>query len=169
MRWLNRDPIGEEGGVNLYVICVNNPLLYFDKLGNNIYLYTGNNSGSWLNDQLHQSVVVDEWSSNGKIRGKVGFTFSFEGNFDWYAPSITWLDFPGFVLPGYWMEGEIKEVRSPPGRITSEKKTTCEEDKAWLRQMRTKVGKKGVYSVGRHNCRNFSQAEFKAAPGEQIK
>jgi len=25
MRWLNRDPIGEDGGVNMYAICSNNP------------------------------------------------------------------------------------------------------------------------------------------------
>ena len=28
-RWLNRDPIEEDGGENLYAFCVNNPILYF--------------------------------------------------------------------------------------------------------------------------------------------
>ncbi len=32
-RWLNRDPIEEEGGVNLYASCENNPVLHFDKDG----------------------------------------------------------------------------------------------------------------------------------------
>ena len=32
-RWLNRDPIEEEGCVNLFVFCVNNPLFYYDVNG----------------------------------------------------------------------------------------------------------------------------------------
>ncbi len=32
-RWMNRDPIGEEGGVNLYGFCGNQSLLSFDTLG----------------------------------------------------------------------------------------------------------------------------------------
>jgi RHS repeat-associated protein len=32
-RWLNRDPIEEEGGNNLYVFCLNNPMDIFDPLG----------------------------------------------------------------------------------------------------------------------------------------
>ena len=171
-RWLTRDPIEESGGENLYAFCGNDPSSRIDKLGNNIYLYTGNDSGRWLNDLLHQTVVVDEWSTKGgqaRIVGKVGFTFAFEGNLEWYAPSLSWLGFPGFVMPGYWMEGVVEEVGSPPGSPVAEKKTTCEQDRVWLKQMRAKVGRKDVYSVGRHNCRNFSQSEFEAAPGEKIK
>ena len=33
MRWLNRDPIKEEGGVNLYGFCENKPIEYFDLFG----------------------------------------------------------------------------------------------------------------------------------------
>ena len=32
-RWLTRDPIEEDGGLNLYVFCGNNSLLYYDKDG----------------------------------------------------------------------------------------------------------------------------------------
>ncbi len=32
-RWLSRDPIEEQGGLNLYCFLVNNPILYFDYLG----------------------------------------------------------------------------------------------------------------------------------------
>ena len=32
-RWLNRDPIEEEGGENLYACCRNNPVLYYDIQG----------------------------------------------------------------------------------------------------------------------------------------
>ena len=33
MRWINRDPIEEEGGNNLYATCGNNLLCYYDALG----------------------------------------------------------------------------------------------------------------------------------------
>jgi RHS repeat-associated protein len=32
-RWLNRDPIGEDGGINLYGFVGNNPIHYYDPLG----------------------------------------------------------------------------------------------------------------------------------------
>ena len=36
MRWLNRDPIGEEGGLNLYCYCQNNSVKYFDAIGEKV-------------------------------------------------------------------------------------------------------------------------------------
>ena len=32
-RWLNRDPLGEAGGINLYAFCYNDPINMFDPLG----------------------------------------------------------------------------------------------------------------------------------------
>ena len=168
MRWINRDPIEEEGGVNLYGFCGNAIVHKVDKLGNNIYLFTGNNSGAWLNDHLHQSVGVDVWSKRGHKMGITTFTFAYNGNWGWNMLSFSWLGFSGFTLPGYLMEGEVEE-RNPVGKIDAEKKTSCREDRQCLKYMRTKVGTRDVYSVGRHNCRNFSQTEFSAAPGERIK
>lgn len=172
MRWLNRDPIEEEGGVNLYEFCGNATPYRFDKLGKNIYVYTGNNSGRWLNDHLHQAVVVDKWSSMGgraKIIGKVGFSFGYNGHWGFFAPKLSWLGFSSLTLPGYWMVGEIYEIDNPPGAVVAEKKTGCSQDRAWLRKMMSKIGTTDVYSVGRHNCRNFSQLEFEAAPGVKVK
>ncbi len=41
-RWLSRDPIGESGGYNLYVACLNNALNRVDKFGLVVeYIYTG--------------------------------------------------------------------------------------------------------------------------------
>ena len=165
-RWLSCDPIEEDGGLNLYAFCGNNPIVLSDKLGEDIYLFTGNDSGSWLNDQLHQSVGVDLWSKKGKKIGRTSFTFAYNGNWKWFNPSTTWLGFPGFALPGYFMEGKIEERRPPVGVAVAKKTTTCREDREWLRRMRARVGEKDVYSVGRHNCRNFSQSEFDAAPGK---
>jgi RHS repeat-associated protein len=32
-RWLNRDPIGEEGGFNIYGFVLNNPVSFYDLFG----------------------------------------------------------------------------------------------------------------------------------------
>ena len=37
MRWLNRDPVEEGGGINLYAVCENNPLLYCDPMGLDVF------------------------------------------------------------------------------------------------------------------------------------
>ena len=37
MRWLNRDPIEEDGGLNQYAFCENNSVSFFDKLGQKIF------------------------------------------------------------------------------------------------------------------------------------
>ena len=38
-RWLNRDPIAEEGGLNLYGFCGNNPVCRYDKDGKAYFAY----------------------------------------------------------------------------------------------------------------------------------
>ena len=38
MRWLNRDPLEEEGGVNLYGFCKNNSVSNVDPLGNKVQM-----------------------------------------------------------------------------------------------------------------------------------
>ena len=38
-RWLSRDPIGEDGGLNLYAFCKNNTLLRYDKNGCAYFAY----------------------------------------------------------------------------------------------------------------------------------
>lgn len=66
-------------------------------------------------------------------------------------------------LPGYFMVGMIYES-AVVGKVTDRKSTSPEEDKRWLKKMERRVGTRAVYSVGRHNCRMFSQIEFEKAP-----
>jgi len=165
MRWLNRDPIGEEGGVNLYGFCRNCPVIMVDPMGGDIYLYTGNDSGNFLNDAVHQTVAVDTWSDDcpPKKTGVRGFSFGYNGEWGWNWPNGKWLGHSSLSLPGYWMVGEIYEA-SVVGKVVKTKKTTPKQDKAWLKSMESRIGTKDVYSVGRHNCRSFAQAEFDKAP-----
>ncbi len=167
-RWTTRDPKGEEADVNLYRFCKNAPPCHVDPLGLDIYLYTGNNSGNPLNDAIHQTVAVDTWSDTcpPKKTGIKGFSFGYIGEWGWTWPDGTWLGQPGFTLPGYWMVGEIYEA-PVVGTIVRRKKTKPTQDKAWLMEMNGKLGTRDVYSVGRHNCRKFSQCEFENAPGRE--
>ncbi len=52
-RWLNRDPIGELGGLNLYGYVGNNPINYFDPLGllwyDDLATYVGNSTSAAKN------------------------------------------------------------------------------------------------------------------------
>ena len=47
-RWLNRDPIEEDGGENLYAFCENDAISKYDALGCNVTLTTGNRNASWF-------------------------------------------------------------------------------------------------------------------------
>ena len=140
-------------------------MIMVDPMGEDIYLYTGNDSGNFLNDAVHQTVAVDTWSDDcpPKKTGVRGFSFGYNGEWRWNWPNGKWLGHSSLSLPGYWMVGAICEA-SVVGKVVKTKKTTPQQDKAWLKSMESRVGTKDVYSVGRHNCRSFAQAEFDNAP-----
>ena len=77
-RWLNRDPIEEVGGMNLYRFAVNNPLIYFDSSGLASYLFFDMAGGPTLDrDAGHVGIGVDfnggiirrdaAWGSTGPL------------------------------------------------------------------------------------------------------
>ena len=63
-RWLSRDPIGEEGGLNLYAYCYGNPLNFYDPDGMfGIPTFTQNGFGlpgsSWTPKQHEEYQAID--------------------------------------------------------------------------------------------------------------
>lgn len=52
MRWLNRDPIEEQGGVNLYAMCRNHPTIAFDTDGQ--YEWTEESATAALRDAVRE-------------------------------------------------------------------------------------------------------------------
>ena len=89
-RWLNRDPIGEFGGSNLYLMLFNDAVTFVDLLGLHTVLSSGSESveDSFGFDVLGQkiSLSLDATSSwqfvcctSGKNKGKNRFIIDFDG------------------------------------------------------------------------------------------
>lgn len=53
-RWLNRDPIGEQGGVNLYGMVENDPVNWWDYLG------------LWMGNRGQQDLIEELWKDIGE-------------------------------------------------------------------------------------------------------
>jgi len=160
----SRDPLEFVDGMSLYrAYFVPN---HTDPKGKDIYVETGNDNGNPVNGLVHQSICVDTWDScdDDKPSGKTCFSFAANGEMECHVGS-NWLGHPG-CYHCCVLTGHIYETTPVKGATKSEwKKTTCAQDQAWLKYIRTWKGVKGGYSVGRHNCRNFSQLEFDIAPG----
>jgi len=60
-RFLNRDPQGMEGGINVYAYCTNNPVNHADPLGLN-----GDGLGGWIDHHLLGD-SIEHW---GEVQGR---------------------------------------------------------------------------------------------------
>ncbi len=157
-------------GMNLFQYVKSNPVLFLDPKGTRIYLITGNDSSSPVNNALHQNVCVDKWKKavvSGHIvwttDEKECFSFAMTG-LGLTRPKKTWLGFKSTVLGGC-LKGEIYKSTNTAGKTEHWKLTTVAQDLRWLLYMNGRVGTKDVYSLFRHNCRTYAQLEFEAAPG----
>jgi uncharacterized protein RhaS with RHS repeats len=63
-RWLNRDPIEEEGGLNLYGYVANNPLAFIDPLGLQSYELTPPNA--WWDPKTRELTNSPEYQDGFK-------------------------------------------------------------------------------------------------------
>jgi hypothetical protein len=131
-----------------------------------ITLETGNTGAGPINNAVHQQICVDVANQNGKQ------CFSFakiEGAGGVQLPqfSSSWLGWSSTVV-GAILKGEVYHPGPVPGAtVVSRHTPTAAQAANWLRYMRgTRLGLQDGYSVGRHNCRTFSQWEFRDAPSK---
>ena len=178
-RWINRDPIGEEGGENVYKFVENNSLAGIDYLGLDIRLERGNDT-TWqiLNNIFHMQVCVDQWELSdpnctdenkwdNECNCHIGiecFSFARTGI---QAPqfSQSWL---GWSSPvgGAILRGEVYTTAPvADAAVHDTHVTTMEQDENWYNYMvSVRVGLIDAYSVARHNCVKYSRMEFDDAP-----
>ena len=104
-------------------------------------------------------------SRPGTDAGKECFSFAANGSLQAPEFSTTWLGWSSIVA-GAILNGEIYHPGPVPGAtIVSRQTPTAAQAARWLSYMRDRrLGLKDGYSVARHNCRTFSQWEFRDAP-----
>jgi hypothetical protein len=132
-----------------------------------ITVETGNGTSNPINNAIHQQICVDTHSEAG-ITGKRCFSFGKRpglSGFQLLEFSWTWLKWSSWVT-GAILEGEVYEASPIAGATIADRHTTtAAQDKKWLDYMvGTRLGLIDGYSVFRHNCRLFSQWEFRDAP-----
>lgn len=68
-RWINRDPIREKGGLNLYRFISNNPIYSFDYVGINRYIthFDIAGFGGSGKTNIHVGIAVDKWIEKNGI------------------------------------------------------------------------------------------------------
>jgi hypothetical protein len=129
--------------------------------GAEITLETGNVGASPINNAVHQQVCV----STGTDAGKQCFSFAANGSLQAPEFSTTWLGWSSIVA-GAILNGEVYHPGPVPGAtIVGRHTPTAAQAARWLNYMRgRRLGLQDGYSVARHNCRTFSQWEFRDAP-----
>ena len=147
MRWLNRDPIEERGGLNLYGFCGNNTLNTIDPLGQDRYMTTF--SIDPRKDQWHIGVAVDTWAcQNGEWR-KTGIV-----TFDYCVDDSKWWNRAGtFVAVA---KGTIVENQGltlvDPFTIPS----SPQQDMAMIEKIREEMQTPPLYNFFFNNCIHWS-------------
>ena len=145
MRWLNRDPMGERGGLNLYAFCENDVLECCDPLGENRYITQFDilNIGGSGGTQMHVGVAVDDWECRNGKWVKVGVvTFDF-------GPEPSFLN----MLKSVWKaKGVIVETYGLALQAPITIKSTPQQDIKMLKMIREEKKSPPFYNGAFHNC-----------------
>ena len=142
MRWLNRDPIGEDGGLNLYGFCGNAALSSVDPRGLDRYMTAF--SADPRKDQWHIGVAVDTWKCSGGKWVKTGvvtFDFGIDDSSFWNRLGTY------FVTVGAIVESDGNNLVSP-FTIPS----TPRQDVEMLNRIRSEIGNPPLYGFFFNNC-----------------
>ncbi len=159
-RWLTRDPIGYQGGINLYEYVQSNPVGNVDAEGMQVYMYGVGISNTPTATPPPPAPGV--YVYNVATLGGLGFhqvvaVVGPNGTLDAvsFAPDEWALIGRGVVYPDnggdHWETYET--FKFEPGLAA--------QASAYLKNyLNSLIGKKGNYNVFTNNCRDFSQGQF---------
>jgi len=149
-RWLSRDPIEEEGGLNLYSYTFNNPVNWVDPLGLDVWYENTTAVNGW-----HRRVSVTDPSSP---TGKTGQSFGQNTGRTGEGSSAASGDNPA---PGKSGSGIVyPDNRDPATKEVERFKTTPAEDKAIKDALSKELGNTGNYNPLSNSCRDYSKDAF---------
>ncbi|CAM4250288.1 RHS repeat-associated core domain-containing protein [Serratia silvae] len=151
-RYINQDPIGLLGGMNLYSYPLN-PLQWGDPLGLDVRLVNTHAVGGW-----HRKVEVDDGA------GTYGISFGVYTQ----DPSISGSP-SGMPNAGKAGDGMVYVDNDNAIKIAESFKTTPEEDALIKHYLEGQIGKTGSYNVAFNNCRTYSNSEYNEAVRMVIK
>jgi len=135
-RFLQRDPVGYSADINIYRYVLNNPILFNDPLGLDVWI-EGASPGE---PGAHESINVGDPN----------------GNYDSFS-----FGFTGRLSPKYGLEGEVYRDPLKGGPIDSRfyRKTSVAEDASIRTSLESQIGTKMAYTPW-STCRTYSQNEF---------
>lgn len=124
-RWLNRDPIGEQGGLNLYAFCRNDPINNYDPNGCAYFIKRKLDYLPWIKnfsananldgknlELVHEHLVYED---GGKSTG-VGYFWGSEKREDNNWKNVKWVRVPGWYNDCVMRKAE-ERVRPRPYNI----------------------------------------------------
>ena len=104
-RWLNRDPLGERGGLNLYAFCRNDPISNYDKNGCAYFIKRRLDNMPWIDsvsqnanlDQKNRELVHEQliFEDNGETTG-AGYFGDSQVHEDSNWKNVRWVRVPGW-------------------------------------------------------------------------
>ena len=138
-RWLSKDPIGLNGGMNLYAMCEADCLNHIDPTGTAIWVGT-----RW---GVHQNINVGD--PNGKYSS---YSFGVDDE----------MSSAGFRSLWPWNEAGVVYHDNPPSSVDNDlcMSTTKEQDEFAKDFLDGLVGNHDIYRIFGPNCRTFSQSMF---------
>jgi RHS repeat-associated protein len=165
--WLSRDPIGEEGGMNLISLVGSDPIQYIDFLGQDRFVHDIGGHPSVYVQVWNVDCTSYEWVQVGFAADylsprnvAIGVAFAASQKL---PPPIRY--YVKLAISG-WFAGLVK---FGPPTVDPEKhkstnatylRTTCEEDNEFLSLMYSLESDCPTYSILFYNCRHFCRQVF---------
>ena len=186
-----RDPIQEQGGLNLYAFVGNLPTIKLDRLGQDVWIENTPAAGGW-----HRRVCVNTWARSYVVTNLWGIKFCCHENIKYVKTGKYCISFGDKDLDVNYSSGNCEAVNTPSrnfyvpphgfehapggsGVVYSDNeypatsshvsfRQQCDRDIRALDYMRSLIGMEGNYTVLWNNCRDFSEALFEYLISEEF-